>query len=136
MFTLTIQGATAKELNEKLQQIAFGFSPAPAQATKDVTIVDPEHVAVKPKKKGCPSKVETVTEEVEAKPAQEIVAKAAVADESEFMKVKTRCLEVAKIKGRAALETLLDKFSVKRITELSGDQYDAVLEAVEKVLKG
>lgn len=139
MLKLTIEAQNADEMKQQLTNLAASFTLtltfAPEMgATEAIQRAQEQELLPEPKKKGRPPKVETATEEVEANPAQEIVAKATVADESEFMKVKTRCLEVAKIKGRAALETLLDKFSVKRITELSGDQYNAVLEAVEKVL--
>jgi len=50
------------------------------------------------------------------------------------MKVKTQCLEVAKVKGRATLEKLLDGFGVKRITELKSEEYSDVLAKVGEVL--
>lgn len=124
MFTITIEAETTKELTAKLQQLAFGFAPL-------VTKVE-EVAAVKPKKE---SKATEKPVEVETEVKTIPVAKAeAVQETSEFMKVKNQCLEVAKIKGRTALENLLNEFSVKRITELTADQYPSVLKAVEEVL--
>jgi hypothetical protein len=130
MLIITIEAETAEEMHEKLQQLAYGFSPFSPKAIVEVVEINANPAPVRRERKA-KAEAEASEPEIKEKSAKE---QPGADDTSDFMKVKTRCLEVAKVKGREALEKLLDGFGVKRITELKSEEYEAVLSKVDEVL--